>query len=62
MAVKFKSASRTKSVTKKKLTVKTKKQLNSKQNDFSHLSKEIISNVGVGWNMTLPSVNGQSKN
>jgi diguanylate cyclase (GGDEF)-like protein/PAS domain S-box-containing protein len=48
MAVKFKSVSRTKSATKKKLTVKTKKKLNSKQNNFSHLSEEIISNVGVG--------------
>lgn len=48
MPVKHKSASKIKPAVKKKSTVKPKKKLNSKQNDFSNLAEEIISNVCVG--------------
>lgn len=48
MAVKSQSDDRTISTTNKKLTVKTKKTLNSHKDNFSHLSEEIVSNVSVG--------------
>jgi diguanylate cyclase (GGDEF)-like protein/PAS domain S-box-containing protein len=48
MVVKHKSAVKPKSKTKSKSSIKLKNKERSKQNDFTHLSEDIISKVGVG--------------
>ena len=48
MAVKYKASVKTKTAIKPKVAVKPNKTIRSKQSDFSHLSKDIISNISVG--------------
>ena len=48
MVVKHKSAVKPKLKTKSKPAIKLKNKGRSKQNDFTHLSEDIISNVGIG--------------
>jgi len=48
MAVKPKSSVKSKTQSKHKAAVKPDKKISSGQNDFSHLAKDIISNISVG--------------